>query len=147
MAPERLLYRVVVGSPILGQDLITFMLTSSNQLKIRESRSFAIEGQCMGTACPNIECANQSILKLTGSSLKSKNGFEDLLFILNFERVGSKQIFEMGGDLGWISLEKTAEYPDDLEDSNQADEARCLLTQLPVHDPVDLARLFRIVLQ
>jgi hypothetical protein len=67
---------------------------SEYHLEMRQPRSFSVECQCSGTACPGIKRANQGNLELAGSALYGKGRLEDLLFVLHFKRICRKKVFD-----------------------------------------------------
>jgi hypothetical protein len=90
----------------------------------------------MRAACPGVQCADQGVLELPGTALEGERGLEDLLVILNFERIGSKKVLQVSGDFSRRLLQKTTEHPYNLEDSNQAEEPGVLFAQYLVDDTV-----------
>jgi hypothetical protein len=107
-----------------GLDQISEKLSRLRDLlKGGQSRRPFVERQSVGTSSPGIECPDQSIFKLSDSILQSKDCFEDLLFVLDFQGVRSEQVLHMQRNLGGGLREETAQHPDDLERGSQNNEA------------------------
>jgi hypothetical protein len=78
----------------------------------------------MRTARPGVQSTDQCVLELPGTAFKGERGLEDLLVVLNFERICSEKALKMCCDFSRRLLQKTSEHPYRLEDSNEADEPR-----------------------
>jgi hypothetical protein len=101
----------------------------------------------MRAARPGVQCTDQGILELPRTASEGERGLEDLLFILNFERICSKKVLKMCGDFSRRLLQKTTEDPDNLEDSNEADEPAVPGAQYLVDDMVGSSCPLRVILK
>lgn len=90
----------------------------------------------MRAARPGVQSTDQGVLEVPGTAFEGERSLEDLLPILNFERICSKKVLKMCCDFNRRLLQKTTEHPYDLEDSNQADEPGLPVAQYPVDDMV-----------
>jgi hypothetical protein len=101
----------------------------------------------MRAACPAVQSTDQGVLELPGTAFEGERGLEDLLFILNFERICSKKALKMCRDFSGRLLQKTTEHPNNLEDTNETDEAGVVVAQYLVDDMVGERCLLRVILQ
>ena len=90
----------------------------------------------MRAARPSVQSTDQGVLELPRTAFEGERGLEDLLFILNFERICSKKVLKMCGDFSRRLLQKTTEPPYNLEDGNEADEPGVPVAQYLVDDVV-----------
>jgi hypothetical protein len=101
----------------------------------------------MRAASPGVERADQGVLELPDTAFDGERSLEDLLLILNFERICSKKVLKMGRDFSRRLLEKTTEHPYYLEDSNKADQPGVPAAQYMVDDMVGSNCLLRVILK
>src|ERR1700677_3764942 len=101
----------------------------------------------MRAARPGVQCTDQGVLELPRTAFEGERSLEDLLPILNFERICGKKVLKMCRDFSGRSLQKTTEHPYNLENSNEADEAGVPVAQYLVDDMVDECCLLRVILK
>ena len=105
-------------------------------MKVGHPQGSLIKCQRMRAARPGVQSTDQGVLELPGTTFEGEGSLEDLLPILNFERICSEKVLKMCRDLSRRLLQKTTGHLYRLEDSNEADEPRVPVAQYLVDDMV-----------